>query len=79
MEVVMSNREFLETISFISERIGERSLDSQLAEYLSAEFPVDGDAFSKLKALCVQGEAEGWLMAREAGGIKFGRAVKPGQ
>lgn len=74
----MSKQQFLETVSTIAERIGDRPLDDTLAVYLNSEFPVGGETFSALKSLCAEGEAEGWLMSREAGGIKFGRAVKPG-
>jgi hypothetical protein len=74
----MSKQQFLETVTTIADRIGERPLDEKLAAFLNTEFPVDGAVFGDLKALCAEGEAEGWLMAREAGGIKFGRAVKPG-
>lgn len=74
----MSKQQFLEAVSTIADRIGSRPLDSSLATFLNSEFPADGEAFAKLKSLCAEGEAEGWLMAREAGGIKFGRAVKPG-
>ena len=74
----MSKQQFIEAVSTIADRIGDRPLDTSLAAYLNAEFPVDGDEFSALKSLCAEGEAEGWLMEREAGGIKFGRAVKPG-
>lgn len=74
----MSKQRFLETVSTIADRIGERPLDASLAGFLNKEFPVGGDVFGGLKAACAEGEAEGWLMARDAGGIKFGRAVKPG-
>ncbi|WP_193175091.1 DUF4863 family protein [Oricola nitratireducens] len=74
----MSKQQFLETVTTIADRIGERPLDEKLAAFLNTEFPVDGAVFGDLKTLCAEGEAEGWLMAREAGGIKFGRAVKPG-
>jgi hypothetical protein len=74
----MSKQRFLETVSAVAERIGERPLDGSLADFLNKEFPVDGTVFGGLKAACAEGEAEGWLMGREAGGIKFGRAVKPG-
>ncbi|WP_417674912.1 DUF4863 family protein [Roseibium sp.] len=74
----MSKQQFLETVSTIADRIGDKPLDDALAAYLNSEFPVGGETFSALKSLCAEGEAEGWLMAREAGGIKFGRAVKPG-
>ncbi len=74
----MSKQQFLETVSTIADRIGDKPLDDALAAYLNSEFPVGGETFSALKSLCAEGEAEGWLMSREAGGIKFGRAVKPG-
>ena len=74
----MSKQQFLDTVSTIAERIGDRTLDDTLASYLNSEFPVDGETFTALKSLCAEGEADGWLMSREAGGIKFGRAVKPG-
>jgi hypothetical protein len=74
----VSKQQFLETVSTIADRIGDRPLDSSLAVFLNSEFPADGEVFSNLKTLCAEGEAEGWLMAREAGGIKFGRAIKPG-
>ncbi|GAB4347684.1 MAG: hypothetical protein Kow0026_01400 [Oricola sp.] len=74
----MSKQQFIETVSTIADRIGDKPLDSSLAAFLNREFPAGGETFTQLKALCAEGEAEGWLMAREAGGIKFGRAVKPG-
>ena len=54
-------------------------LDGQLEARFNQQFPAQGERFSRLSSLCVQGEAEAWLMNREAGGIKFGRAVKPGK
>jgi hypothetical protein len=74
----MSQQQFLDTISTIAESIGDRPLDDALASYLNEAFPAGGETFTALKSLCAEGEADGWLMAREAGGIKFGRAVKPG-
>jgi hypothetical protein len=77
-EDVVSKEQFLKTVSTIAERIGNRPLDASLASFLNSEFPAGGKVFGSLKSLCEKGEAEGWLMAREAGGIIFGRAVKPG-
>lgn len=74
----MSKQQFLETVATIAQAIGERPLDDDLSAYLNAKFPRDGKVFADLQALCAEGEREGWLVAREAGGIKFGRAVKPG-
>jgi len=74
----MSKSAFLELIAEIAGSIGTRPLDAALAEQLNATYPADGPRFARLAELCATGEAEGWLMPREAGGIRFGRAVKPG-
>ncbi|MEP3278896.1 MAG: DUF4863 family protein [Stappiaceae bacterium] len=74
----MPQERFIETISKIAEHIAGRPLDVELENFLNDEFPTGSDAFETLRKLCVEGEADGWLMAREAGNIKFGRAIKPG-
>lgn len=74
----MSKQQFFEAVAVIADAIGAQSLDSKLDDFLNSQFPADGETFRQLKALCAAGEREGWLMEREAGGIKFGRAVKPG-
>src|SRR5262249_7785703 len=71
--------EFLNIVSAIATEIGEAELNAALEVRLNEKFPPTGPEFLRLSALCAQGEIEGWLMAREAGGIKFGRAVKPGK
>jgi len=75
----MAQSEFLALIHEISETIGDRPLDAALEAFLNTQYPDDGAVFARLSALCAKGEAEGWLMAREGGGIKYGRAVKPGE
>jgi len=74
----MSKQQFVESIGAIAKEIEGRPLNDDLAAYLNAAFAPSGREFSLLRRLCEEGEREGWLMAREAGGIKFGRAVKPG-
>ena len=74
----MSAEEFSMLLSGIAAQLDGVPLDDRMAAFLNAEYPVDGPDFKRLGALCAQGEAEGWLMSREAGGIKFGRAIKPG-
>jgi hypothetical protein len=44
---------------------------------LNAKFPPSGSIFKKLEKMCQQSCLDGWLCAREAGGIKFGRVIKP--
>lgn len=74
----MSKEHFLETVQRIAGAIGDKPLDDGLAAFLNATYPADGADFARLKSLCAEGERDGWLLAREAAGIKFGRAVKPG-
>ncbi len=74
----MVKSEFLELMGDVARTIGERPLDPLLAKFLNATYPVDGPWFTRLARLCAEGERDGWLMKHEAGGIRFGRAIKPG-
>lgn len=69
---------FVDRVAEATGRIAGRPLDPSLADELNTAFPAAGPWFAAMVALCRQGCAEGWLCAREAGGIKFGRPVKPG-
>ena len=71
--------EFLEIVSAVAAEIEGAEIDASLEARLNERFPADGEPFSRLCVLCAQGEAEGWLLNREAGGVKFSRAVKPGK
>ncbi len=74
----MERDEFLLFMQEISNVIRDRPLDAGLESLLNARFPAESPQFTRLVELCECGEAEGWLMGREMGGIRFGRAVKPG-
>jgi hypothetical protein len=78
-EKPMSRERFHELMGEIAKGIAGRSIKPGLAGYLNQKWPAEGEEFSELKRLCAEGEREGWLMAREAGGIRFGRAIKPGE
>ena len=69
---------FIELIATITREIDGLPVGSSLLERLNAAFPSDGDIFVEIEALCHEGCAEGWLCARESGGIKFGRPIKAG-
>lgn len=73
----MSIEKFSTLVGTIAKAISGKALDGELEAFLNATYPAGAADFAALKSLCSTGEAEGWLMAREAGGIKFGRAVKP--
>jgi hypothetical protein len=74
----MTDSDFLQAVAQIARELEDAPLDSVLEARLNERFSSGGEAFARLSALCAKGEAEGWLMSREAGGVKFGRAVKPG-
>lgn len=74
----MSRQRFEELVGTIAQSIDGRELDDVLADHLNTTWPFGGGDFSELAALCTEGERDGWLVARQAGGIKFGRALKPG-
>ncbi len=74
----MSRQTFDDVVGTIAAAIVDRPLDAALEGLLNTRFPKDGPTFVALSALCAEGEQEGWLVTREAGGIRYGRAVKPG-
>lgn len=69
---------FVEHLAVVAKAIDDRPLDKSLEGALEREFPVGGEWFQTTVRMCGQGVAEGWLCGREAGGIKFGRAVPAG-
>lgn len=68
---------FEAAIAAIVRGIGERPLDTALESRLNEAYPADSEAFNTLAALIGQGAADGWLCQRDAGGIRFGRVIKP--
>lgn len=70
--------DFVAHLALVTSAIGNRPIDQELGAALNADFPIDGGWYSTAVALCRRGVEEGWLCGREAGGIKFGRAVPAG-
>jgi hypothetical protein len=70
--------EFGQAIAKVVAAIGGRPLDAALETHLRRTFPADGPDCAALARLIARGVSEGWLCQREAGGIRFGRALKPG-
>ena len=68
---------FTALISRITAHIGARSLDGELEADLNETFPADGPDGRTLLECCRSAIEEGWMCAREAGGIRFGRVIKP--
>ena len=71
--------EFGQLVQQVAFFVGDRDLDAALAADLNDAFGYGSEMHDSLGRLILAGESEGWLLAREAGGIKFGRPVKPGR
>ncbi len=69
---------FVAHLAVVAEAIGGQALDGALEARLNSEFPADGGWYTEARAWCSRGCEEGWLCGREAGGIRFGRAVAAG-
>ena len=57
--------------------IGDRPLDGALQEILNRELPPDGEDFQRIFSACTEAIAAGWMCQRSAGGIRYGRVIKP--
>jgi hypothetical protein len=75
----MTQDEFGALVASLTQRIQGRSLDKTLEADLNRAFPPDGPVFRSLLDACHAGVAAGWMCNREAGGIKYGRVIKPGE
>ncbi|MBL4848879.1 MAG: DUF4863 family protein [Planctomycetes bacterium] len=57
--------------------VGVDLTDPQAARAIVCErLPLGSEPLTALRAAAETGAAEGWLLSREAGGIRFGRAAK---
>jgi hypothetical protein len=65
-------------ISKVTARIHGRVLDANLERELNSQFAPNGAHYRAIFQTCQAAIAEGWMCAREADGIKFGRVIKPG-
>ena len=73
----MTPETFTDLVAKVSGRIEGRPLDAALEEELNRLFPPDGPVFRQLFDACRAAVAAGWMCNREAGGIRYGRVVKP--
>lgn len=69
---------FGDHLAKVTATIGAMPLGAGLEAKLNADFPADGEWFAEAVRLCQQGREEGWLCGRQAGGIRFGRALDAG-
>ena len=77
LDMTRTRDRFNALIAQIIRYIGDRPLDAQLEDDLNRAFPAGGPEARALLECCQSGVAEGWMCARESGGIRFGRVIKP--
>lgn len=73
----MTPDEFRLEIAALTQQLAGRPLDAGLDTWLNAEVGPGTETYTRLKAACQVGAAEGWLCNREGGGIRYGRIFKP--
>jgi hypothetical protein len=71
--------EFTALAAGVTAHLPGRPLDRSLEEDLQRLFPPGGPVFQSLLDACRAGAAAGWMCNREAGGIRYGRVVKPSE
>jgi len=74
----MTPQQFTNLMSSISQRIHGKALDKGLEVELNESFPSDSEVFRNVFAACRSAIEAGWMCNRAAGGIRYGRVVKPG-
>jgi hypothetical protein len=73
----MTPEEFRAVILPVMADIGGKPVGPELGAYLNQRFPAGGTEFQAIKSACLAAIQGGWMCNREAGGIKFGRVIKP--
>lgn len=68
---------FRSVISALTAQVARQPLDAELAERLNRDHGVGSPLYETISAACRQGVADGWMCQREAGGIRYGRVIKP--
>ena len=70
---------FGQLIAQVTGSIGAHALDQRLEQDLNRLFPAAGAMYQDILRSCRTAIASGWMCAREAGGIRYGRVLKPTQ
>ena len=74
----MTPEAFSNLIAPIARRAAGKPLDDALEADLNRAVAPDSAAFRDISAACREAIAAGWMCNREAGGIRYGRVIKPG-
>jgi hypothetical protein len=74
----MMQDDFPALVAEVTRFVSGRRLDAALATHLNATHGPGSPVYEALFTACRDGVADGWMCQREAGGIRYGRIVKPG-
>lgn len=74
----MTPQAFSALVAPITALAAGRPLDFRLENELNERYPANGPEFRQLFEACRDAIAAGWMCSREAGGIRYGRVIKPG-
>jgi len=74
----MDRNEFRSLIARLTAQIAGLPLDEALADRLNREHPAGSPLYEEIFGACRSAIAAGWMCDREAGGIRYGRVIKPG-
>lgn len=73
----MTPEQLVALVSPVTRYVDGRRLDKNLEAALNQSFAAEGELFRRIVTACREAIAAGWMCSREAGGIKFGRVIKP--
>lgn len=62
----------------LTSTIAGKALDEKLERELNDTYGLGTLTFDALESTCREGAEAGWLCQHEAGGIRYGRVIKPG-
>lgn len=68
---------FTALIARVTARLADRPLDAEMAHELNRTLPGDGPEVTAIAAAIRDAIRDAWMCQREAGGIRYGRVVKP--
>lgn len=73
----MSQAAFRALVRDVATELAGRPLETALGALLNARHGPGSATYAALREACLAGIAEGWMCAREAGGIRYGRVETP--
>lgn len=77
MSNITTVEDFSALIALLTATLQGRALDEQLAADLNRLHPAGSPSFDAIFKACQTGVAAGWMCQHEAGGIRYGRVIKP--